>query len=205
MSVDPNNIEVKFNKKNKNNNNLNLTGFNVTEVEEYNNGRVSPVSDPRAPSPFQSFFQKAKKSLSTVLKRPPRETLSFENLQTTYLYNLYDAYLQNPSPDILTKIKEEVKNLGPRHPIVQSIRSYAEGVFENAAYIREAKREKELVNALGGSTLSSGGKRKTLRRRRGRKQTRKGKKKILIPPVLVEATVNAAELLVGGGKNVRRR
>lgn len=49
------------------------------------------------------------------------------------------------------------------------------------------------------------GKRKTLHRRRSRRQTRKGKKKILIPPVLVEAGINAAEILAGGARKHTRK
>jgi len=174
MSVRIENIHVNLNKKN---NELNLTGLNVTDVEEYNNGRISPVSDPRSPSPIQSFFQKAKeatKKVSKVFQRPSSPTLSFDELQTTHLYELGDSYLQTPSPKTLALIRQEVKGLGYKNPIVQTMRSYAEGVFENAAYTREGKVEKNLVNALGGSTLSTGGGPTRKRKRHSRKKiTRK--------------------------------
>ncbi len=170
MSVRLENIQVNLNNKN---NELNLTGLNVTEIEEYNNGRASPASDPGAPSPIQSFFQKAKnvrKKVSQVFKRPSLPSLSFEELQKTNLYELCDAYLQDPSPKILKMIRQEVKSLGHKSPIVQTMRSYAEGVFENAAYTQEAKREKNLVNALGGSILSTGGRHTRKRKRHSHKK-----------------------------------
>jgi hypothetical protein len=177
MSIALKNIQLNFKENTRNNNNLNLTGLNVTEVNDYNNERASPVSDPRAPSPLQSFFQKAKnvtKKVSRVFKRPSSSALSFEQLYATRLYQLYDSYLQDPSPDILRMIQQEVKQLGNKSLIVQSMRAYAEGVFENAAYTKEAKIEKTLVNALGGSTLSSGGRHTQKRKRRShKKNTRK--------------------------------
>lgn len=171
MSVSSENIRVKLLS-----NNLNLNNLNVTQVEEENNERpVTPVSDPRAPSPLASFFQKAKEAtrkVSRVFTRPSSPLLSFEDIQKEPLYTAYEAYLIRPSPQALQELRQEVKRLGFDHPVVQTIRSYAEGAFENAAYTGVANIEKTAVNALGGTILSHGGRRK---RKMKSKRTRKQK------------------------------
>ena len=170
MSASLENIHVNLENKNA----LNLRGLNVTNVEEYNNGRVSPASDPRAPSPFQSFFQKAKeatKKVSKVFQRSSSPLIPFEEIQDTPLYQLYDLYMVNPSPQLLQRIRQEVKHLGYNAPLVKTMRSYAESAFENAYYTRVANTEKAVVNALGGSILSQGGRRKTKHQKKNSNQS----------------------------------
>jgi len=173
MSVSSENIRVKLLS-----NNLNLNNLNVTQVEEENTERaVTPVSDPRAPSPLSSFFQKAKdvtRKASRIFTRPSSPQLPFETVQKEPVYILYEAYLTKPSPEALQDLRQEVKRLGFANPLVQTVRSYAEGTFENAAYTRVANVEKAAVNALGGTILSHGG-----RRRRKAKSKRTRKQKLL--------------------------
>jgi hypothetical protein len=174
MSVRETNVQVEFDP-----NSLDLSDLNVTEVEEINNGRATPASEPRgpspSPSPFQSFVQKAKaatKKVSKVFKRPSSPALSVEEVQETPLYKLVTLYLAYPTAQSLQKIKQEVKELGYEDPTVQTLRIYAEHLYEDALYTREGKAEGTLVNALGGSRLSYGG-RRTTRKRKTRSQKRK--------------------------------
>jgi len=170
MSV--NNIKLKFN---------NFTNINAEEVEEYNNGRASPVSDPGLASHSSSFFQDIGKQFkklgskaSKVFHQSPSPSLlPYENIQGEPLFLLYDTYLSSPKNTILKNIKEEVKRRGKNDPLVQTLRFYAEAQYEDAARRSIAKNEEKLVNALKGTTLSSGG-RQT--KRKSRRSTRRYKR-----------------------------
>lgn len=174
MSVSETNIQLEIDPSS-----LDLSDLNVTNVEEINNGRSTPASEPRgpspSPSPLHSFVQKAKaatKKVSKVFKRPSSPALSFETVQETPLYTRMVQYLNHPTPQTLQTIKQEVKELGYENPVVQTLRTYAENLYEDALYVDEGKSEGSLVNALGGSRLSYGG-RRTRRKRKARSQKRK--------------------------------
>lgn len=169
----------------------------VNEPTNNGSGKVSPAaSDPGAGSSSVSLpkflsslsflrkatnlGRKASKAMMTAVSRSPSPVLSnaeileqtqqaIQDIEKTPLFQLYNAYLESLSPDVLLALKKEAKRLGMKSSIVDTVRIIAEGEGNEKA-----------INALGGSPLSYGGSRKprkTLKKRRPLKKRKLSRRK----------------------------
>jgi len=187
---------------NPNNVNLNLENENVIGViEDTNNERFSPVSDPgsRSPSPhfFPEGFRRIASRVGNNIFGPPKATLTEKQIENEPLYKLYMNYQENPTPEKLSKIKKLAANAGFRSNLVKTLRSMAAFTFSESTYEPSIERKniKALIHALGTTNLTSGGKRKN-----------NSKKKKNIPPAVGEQAIEIlAEVAVGGKRRKTRR